>query len=300
MPGARRWQFKARFRVRVFGWHGSRTAIARLQEATYEIKSIAKSDAVAAAEGVVALAERLWPALQEIDTSSGALGNAVNHALEELLPILIAAPADPTTRRCWLERLHQAVQNDGVQYLWLIEDRWGEVAVYPELMNAYADQLLPLLRRVWREEPTGGYVVGTAICLSSLLEVGRYGDLLALLSDARRKSWGWHRFGAEALARQGMWDAAIAYAEGCRDTRLAPYDDHRIDRFCERVLIRAGKVDQAYRQYGLRSAKGPNYLAIYRETIRRYPNVDQRQILLDLIDTRGERGKWFAAAKAAG
>src|SRR6202040_7665 len=130
-----------------FGWHGSRAAIARLQEATSKIKSIARSDAIAAAEGVVALAKRLWPALQEIDTSSGALGNAVNHALEELLPILIAAPADPTPRRCWLERLHQEVQNDGVQYLGLIEDRWGEVAVYPELMNAYADQLLPFLRR---------------------------------------------------------------------------------------------------------------------------------------------------------
>ena len=147
---------------------------------------------------------------------------------------------------------------------------------------------------------TGGYVVGTAICLSSLLEVGRYGDLLALLGDARRKSWGWHRFGAEALARQGMWDAAIAYAEGCRDTRLAPYDDHRIDRFCEQVLIRAGKVDQAYHDYGLRSAKGPTYLATYRETIRRYPDMDRRQILLDLIEMRGERGKWFAAAKTAG
>jgi hypothetical protein len=42
--------------------------------------------AVAAAEDIVALAERLWPALQEIDTSSGALGNAVNHVLKELLP----------------------------------------------------------------------------------------------------------------------------------------------------------------------------------------------------------------------
>ncbi len=73
-----------------------------------------RSDAIAAAEGVVALAKRLWPALQEIDTSSGALGNSVNHALKSLLPILIAAPADPTTRRRWLERLHQAIQNVGV------------------------------------------------------------------------------------------------------------------------------------------------------------------------------------------
>lgn len=292
--------FKARFRARAFGWRGSKVAIARLREATSEIKQVVRSNATVAADGFVALAERLWPALQDVDTSSGALGNAVNNTLEELLAILITAPADPTLRRRWLERLYQAVQDDGVQYLWMIEDRWGEIAVYPELMNASADELLPLLRRVWTQEASGGYVVGTAICLSSLLEVGRYGELLALLHDARRKSWAWHRFGAEALARQGSWDAAIAYAEGCRDTRLAGYDDRRIDRFCEQVLIRAGRANQAYREYGLRTAKGPTYLAAYRDTVRRYPDMDRRQLLLDLIEARGGRGKWFAAAKGAG
>jgi hypothetical protein len=34
--------------------------------------------------------------------------------------------------------------------------------------------------------------------------------------------------------------------------------------------------------------------------VKRYPNRDRRQVLLDLIETRGDRGKWFAAAKDAG
>ena len=295
-----KWLFKVRLRERGFGWRGSKTAVARLREAVSEIKRVARSDAIVAADGVVNLAERLWPALQDIDTSSGELGNAVNRALDELLPILIAAPGDPATRHHWLERLYQAVQNDGVQYLSLIEDHWGEIAVYPELINNYADALLPVLRRVWTDEHPGGYVAGTAICLSSLLEVGRFDDLFGVLQEARGKFWGWRRFGAEALARQGLWDAAIAYADGCRDTRLAPYDDGRIDRFCEQVLLRAGRRDQAYRQYGLRTASGPTYLATYRETIGRYPDMDRRQVLLDLIEARGSRGKWFAAAKSAG
>jgi hypothetical protein len=300
MSDPHKWLFKARFRERAFGWRGSKTAVVRLREATSEIKAVARSDAIAAADGVVTLAERIWPALQDIDTSSGELGNAVNRTLEELLPTLIGAPADPATRHRWLERLHEAVQNDGVQYLWPIEDRWGEVAVYPELMNDYADALLPLLRRVWTQEPPGGYVVGTAICLSSLLELGRFDDLLAILQVARGMLWEWRRFGAEALARQGLWDAAIAYAEGSRDTRLTPHDDGRIARFCEQVLLRAGRHDQAYREYGLRVARGPTYLATYRETIRRYPHLDRHQVLLDLIEVRGNRGKWFAAAKSAG
>ena len=295
-----KWLFKARFRERAFGCRGSKTAVVRLREATSEIKAVARSDAIAAADGIVTLAERLWPALQEIDTSSGELGNAVNRTLEELLPTLIGAPADPATRHRWLERLYEAVQNDGVQYLWPIEGRWGEVAVYPELMNDYADALLPLLRRVWTQEPPGGYVVGTAICLSSLLELGRFDDLLAILQVARGMLWERRRFGAEALARQGLWDAAIAYADGCRNTRLARYDDGRIDRFCEQVLLRAGRRDQAYHRYGPRTASGPTYLATYRETIGRYPDMDRRQVLLDLIEARGNCGKWFAAAKSAG
>ncbi len=90
--------------------------------------------------------ERLWPALQDIDSSSGALGSAVNRTLHELIPILIAAPADQKTRGQWLERLFQAVQDDGVQYLSPVEERWGEIAQYSELINGYADRLLGLLR----------------------------------------------------------------------------------------------------------------------------------------------------------
>src|SRR3981081_576044 len=95
--------------------------------------------------------------------------------------------------------------DDGVQYLSPVEDRWGEIAVYPELMAEYAERLRSLIRRVWVDEPPGGHVSGTAICLSCLLEAGRYGDLIELLACARRKWWYWHRFGAEALARQGAW-----------------------------------------------------------------------------------------------
>src|SRR5204863_2666734 len=85
---------------------------------------------------------------------------------------------------------------------------------------------------------------------------------------------------------------------GCRSPQ--GYDDRGIDRFCEDVLIKIGRTDEAYHRYGLKAATGPTYLAIFRETIKRYPGRDRRQVLLDLIETRGERGKWFAAAKEAG
>jgi hypothetical protein len=298
MTSGHRWAFKTRFRASAYGWHGSALASKRLEEAVREINSVAKSDRVSAADGCVSLMERLWPALEYIDTSSGALGGAVHRTLTKLIPILISAPADVRTRSAWLERLFQAVMDDGVQYLSPVEDRWGEIAVYPVLMAEYAERLRALIRRVWVKEPPGGHVIGTAICLSCLLEAGRYGDLIELLACTRMKWWHWHRFGAEALVRQGAWDAAIAYADGCRSPQ--GYDDHGIDRFCEDVLIKIGRTDEAYHRYGLKAATGPTYLAIFRETIKRYPERDRRQVLLDLIEARGERGKWFAAAKDAG
>ena len=40
---------------------------------------------------------------------SGALGNAVNHTLERLIPVLVSAPADLKTRATWLERVFVAI-----------------------------------------------------------------------------------------------------------------------------------------------------------------------------------------------
>ena len=102
MKGSHRWAFKSRFRSRAYGWRGSALASKRLKEAVSEITAVAKSDGVLAGEGIVAFSERLWPALEDIDTSSGALGSVVHRTLDDLIPILISAPADVATRSAWL------------------------------------------------------------------------------------------------------------------------------------------------------------------------------------------------------
>ena len=62
-------------------------------------------------------------------------------------------------------------------------------------------------------------------------------------------------------------------------------------------LIDHGRSDEAYRRYGLRAASGTTNLSVYRSLVRAYPDRDHRRMLLDLIQTRGDKGKWFAAAK---
>lgn len=295
-----KWQFKTKFRANAYGWRGSKLAITRLKEAVKEIRTAAKSDPIAAGDGCVALMERLWPALQHIDTSSGALGTAVHNTLEELIPLLIAAPADRDTKAKWLERLFDAVQEDGVEYLDPVAERWGEIARYPDLINQYADLLLEPIREAWADRQRYNHVVGSKICLSCLLEAGRYDELRSLLALRRHRFWSDDRFAADAHLRQGLWQEAIAYAEASRSKINGAFSDHAIDRYCEDILIQHGRSDEAYGRYGLASALATTNLATYRALARKYPERDRRQMLIDLIETRGNKGKWFAAAKDAG
>ncbi len=295
--GKHKWVFKARFRSSAYGWLGSGLASKRLKEAASEINKVAKRDPVEAGDGAVALLERLWPALQDIDTSTGALGGAVSTTLEKLIPLLIDAPADEKTRRKWLERLFTAIQEDGVEYLAPLEDRWGEICVFPELAGAWVEILMPTVRRVWSDHSTFSFMNGDHACLSCLLHLGRYQEMNDLISLQARPIWSTEQFGAEALARQGMPDAAIAFAEA---RRVDGYGEWQIIKFCERVLLDAGREEEAYRDYGLLAADGNTYLSVFRATVKQYPTLSPRQILLDLISTRGGKGKWFAAAKSAG
>lgn len=88
---AHAWQFRARFRRHAFGWKSSRPAVQRVREAVAEIKSVARTNPIVAAEGAVLLLAKLSPALERVDSSSGAIGTAVNHAIADLVPIIASS-----------------------------------------------------------------------------------------------------------------------------------------------------------------------------------------------------------------
>ncbi|WP_205525731.1 hypothetical protein [Pyxidicoccus trucidator] len=81
------WEFKARFRRHAFGWK-SQPALTRVKQAVAEVKKVAKKDPAVAAEGAIAFLERVSPALEHVDSSSGAIGTAVSNAIAELRPLL--------------------------------------------------------------------------------------------------------------------------------------------------------------------------------------------------------------------
>ncbi len=290
------WEFKARFRRHAFGWR-SQPAIQRVKQAVSEIKKAARKDPVLAAEGAVTLLERLSPALEQVDSSSGAIGTAVNNAIAELVPIIAAAPSDPDTRERWLERLWEAHGADQIPYIERLADFWGELCSSKAAASAWADRLVDITRMALSPDAeTHVHFHGTPACLSALYRSERYEEILEIIQADT--FWPYKIWAVRALAAMGRKSEAIRYAESSR----GPWTpDGGVDEVCEEILLSSGSIDEAYEKYGLRANRGGTYLATFRSVARKYPNRAAGQILADLVGTTpGDEGKWFAAAKEAG
>jgi hypothetical protein len=296
-PERHKWVFEARFRRRAFGWR-SQPAIQRVREAVSEIKKARRKDPVRAAEGAVTFLERLSPAIEQVDSSSGAIGTAVNRAIDELVPIIAEAPVDADRRRAWLERLFDALQSDPIPYIERLGDVWGELCVDPEIASEQADGLLAITRRVLAPgRRPGEFFSGTPACLSALYKAARYEELVELAGGAH-VYWAYKSWAVRALAALGRKADALRLAESSR----GPWSsDLEIDRLGEEILLSSGMVEEAFQRYGLAANRAGTHLATFRAVAKRYPAKAPETILDNLVATTpGEEGKWFAAAKSAG
>src|SRR6266540_420775 len=266
-----RWEFKARFRRHSFGWR-SQPAIQRIKQAVSEIKKVARKDEILGAEGAVIFLERVSPALEHVDGSSGAIGTAVNNAITELVPLIAKAPADAKTRDAWLYRLWEAHEADSMPYIEGLGDYWGELCASDEVASVWANQLLGTTRMALSPNKNErGHFHGTTACLSALYRAGRYDEILRLLDT-------------DTIWLYNRWAS-----------------DGEIDEMCEELLLSSGLADEAYERYGIRIRQSATYLGTFRALARKYPHKSAAEILTDLVRTTpGEEGKWFAAAKNAG
>lgn len=107
----------------------------------------------------------------------------------------------------------------------------------------------------------------------------------------------WHdqQWVAKAIAARGDVDGAVNLMDGLR-SRHAP--DGALAAVAERLLLDAGRVDEAYSRYAIQATSANTHIATYRSLAKRYPSIEPSRILSDLIaSTPGEEGKWFATAK---
>jgi hypothetical protein len=267
-----------------------------VKEAVAEIKKVARKDPVRAGDGAVTFIERVSPALEHVDSSSGAIGAAVNSALAALVQVIASAPADAKTRAAWLDRLWEAHEADQIPYIETLADYWGELCAAKETAGAWADRLVGITRLALSpDKDHRGYFHGTSACLSALYGAERYTEIVDLV--AADAFWPYKRWAVKALAAMGDKAQAIRCAEACRSPWASDQD---IDAVCEELLLSSGLADEAYRRYGLTASRAGTYLATFRAVARKYPHKSPGAILGDLVETTpGDEGKWFAAAKDA-
>jgi hypothetical protein len=237
MSKEHKWQFATRFRTGPFGWRASSLAAQRLKEAVSEIRKVGRGDPVLAAVGAIKLIEKLWPVLQQIDTSSGMLGGAVNSAVHEVIQYPIEARVDLKTREKWLERLWAAFQEDGVDYTMEVSDRWGELCGSDGLRQKWLGKLMPILEASWFTEGNYSYFRGESACLSCLLESGRYQELVDLLIDVYSAC----SSAMTAADTAGQGDETARQI--ARLTRPHPF----VYDFCRQVDPRIAKADSGVR-----------------------------------------------------
>jgi len=196
------WEFKACFRRHAYGGK-SQPAIKRVNQAVKEIKKVARKDPVLAADGAVTRIERLSPALENVDSSSGAIRTAANKAVAELIPIIAGAPAGPETRERWLERLREAHAADQIPYIESLADFWGELCASKEAASGWADYLIDITRTALSPGTDfRGHFHGTSACLSALFRAQRYGEIVDIVQVDI--IWTYQRLAVKALiGREG-------------------------------------------------------------------------------------------------
>jgi hypothetical protein len=252
---------------------------------------------VLGAEGAVVFLERVSPALERVDSSSGSIGTAVGNAIGELVPLIANAPADAKTRDAWLDRLFEAHQADDIPYIERLADHWGELCASKAVASAWADRLIGITRvAIGPDKNLRGHFHGTSACLSALYRAERFDELVDLLRADT--IWPYKQWAVRAMAASGKKDEALRYAESCRSPWASDYE---VDSVCEEILLSSGMIDEAYARYGVRANQGGSYLATFRAVSKKYPHRAAGEILADLVkSTPGDEGKWFAAAKDAG
>lgn len=254
----------------------------QVKAALSELKQAARKEPKLAFLGCLGLLERLGQRGSEYDEVLGSIASWLPQVQKRAKP-------SPDELSEWLERLYVAL-NKNPDRLATLALQWGRFCLNKGTARRWADRIRKELNGSW--EPA--HLV--AAYLRCLLPAERYAELLEALDALPVVTWEERLLGVAALAGGGDPDAAVSYAEHHGDQSSIA-----VAQACEKVLIDAGRRDEAYARYALRAGEASTYVAWFRAVRKKYPGRNPEKILEDLVATTPEEpGKWFAAAKDAG
>lgn len=293
------WEFTRYFRAGVYKWNGTALASKRIKAAVGEINNVAKKDSVLAAEGAVKFIEKCWRAIEQIDSSSGAIGCAVNNALYDIAGLFGSAELPVKERLKLIERIWESWQEEGYGYYDVLSELWPKLCKDHEVMTCWADEFLPVVQHVFSSTEPRGFFKGTRPCLACLFETGRYDEIIEMLKNKERLQFDYRKFEVMIAAARGNIEGALEVLDGyLYNQYTSPY---AVARLGEELLIQNGRIEEAYRRYAFKTSYHATGLAMLSAMCKKYPKISPQRVLNDLIDADpGNERRYFAAARKIG
>lgn len=293
-----KWDFTRYFRANAYGWKGTALASKRIKAAIKEIKAVAKKEPAVAADGAVIFIEKCWRAIEHIDSSSGAIGTTVNNALTEVTQIIQNAPLSTADRMKLTERIWESWQDEGYGYYDILSEQWTKLCAEPEIMTYWADNFLPVVQHVFSSDTPGSYFKGSEPCLSCLFELGRYDEIAEILSKKERMLFDYRQYEIKIIAANGDVDRALQMID---DNLYDSNSTYQAAYLGEEILFKAGRIEEAYKRYGLMLPFRTTGLATLSAIRKKYPKISPQRILNDLLEADpGNERRYFAAARKIG
>lgn len=293
-----KWEFIKYFRDNAYGWNGTALASKRIIAAIKEIKAVAKNEPVIAADGAAIFLEKCWRAIEHIDSSSGAIGIAVNNALTEVVQIIKNAPLSIADRMKLTERIWETWQEEDYGYYDSFTEQWAELCAEPETLTFWADNFLPIVKHFFLSDTPGSYFKGLEPCLSCLFELGRYDEITEMLSKKERMLFDFLQYEIKIVAAKGDIDRALQMID---DHLYDSNSSYQAAYLGEEILLKAGRIEEAYKRYGLLQPFRSTGLATLSTIRKKYPKISPQRILNDLLNAdAGNERRYFAAARKIG
>jgi hypothetical protein len=283
------WAFLPQLDPRATAGQPARAVVGLLHRAIGELRRVTKRDPARAVEGGIGCLERIPAAVEPVEDPLGSVAAEVVRAIDAIVPLLVAASEDGVDAR--LGRLWALLRADGQGRLGRLGEHWGALCRGPARARAWALRLRPGLQG----EPPGS--AAAVACLSSHVAAGMFQETVELLAERPVDVWPERQFGVLALAAGGEVDAALDYAG--TSNPLGHRHEREIAAVCERVLLAAGRREEAYRRFAFVAHARQNCLQTFKGLVRVYPEVGPSALLADLLAASpGHEGRWFATACA--
>ncbi|MBD3420941.1 MAG: hypothetical protein GF398_12550 [Chitinivibrionales bacterium] len=134
--------------------------------------------------------------------------------------------------------------------------------------------------------------------MSCLFELGRYDEITEILSQRERMLFDYRQYEIKIIAARGDVDRALQMID---DNLYDSNSTYQAADLGKEILFKAGRIEEAYKRYGLMLPFRTIGLATLSAIRKKYPRISPQRILNGILEADpGNERRYFAAARKIG